>query len=70
MRTKLIHLFIFFRYGREDEELMGLRFCNEVVVAAEQIYPTAMEEAMDTKTRSKSGSSVLNAKNSVNTPKT
>ena len=27
---------------------MGLRFCNEVVVAAEQIYPTAMEEAMDT----------------------
>ena len=28
---------------------MGLRFCNEVVVAAEQIYPTAMEEAMDKK---------------------
>ena len=69
-RMKLIHLFIFFRYGREDEELMGLRFCNEVVVAAEQIYPTAMEEAMDTKTRSKSGSSVPNvAENSVKTPK-
>ena len=28
---------------------MGLRFCNEVVVAAEQIYPTAMDEAMDKK---------------------
>jgi hypothetical protein len=26
-----------FRYGREDEELMGLRFCNEVVIAAEQV---------------------------------
>ena len=64
------YTFIFFRYGREDEELMGLRFCNEVVVAAEQIYPTAMEEAMDTKTRSKSGSSVPNvAENSVKTPK-
>jgi hypothetical protein len=25
------------RYGREDEELMGLRFCNEVVIAAEQV---------------------------------
>ena len=36
----LFILFSFFRYGREDEELMGLRFCNEVVVAAEQIYPT------------------------------
>ena len=23
----------FSRYGREDEELMGLRFCNEVIVA-------------------------------------
>ena len=50
---------------------MGLRFCNEVVVAAEQIYPTAMEEAMDTKTRPKSGTSVPNAaaENSVKTPK-
>ena len=36
-----------FRYGREDEELMGLRFCNEVIVAAEQIYPTPVEEAID-----------------------
>ena len=35
------------RYGREDEELMGLRFCNEVIVAAEQIYPTPIEEATD-----------------------
>ena len=28
-----------FRYGRDDEELLGLRFCNEVVVAADQIHP-------------------------------
>ena len=27
------------RYGRDDEELLGLRFCNEVVVAADQIHP-------------------------------
>ena len=26
---------------------MGLRFCNEVIVAAEQIYPTPIEEAID-----------------------
>ena len=24
---------------------MGLRFCNEVVIAAEQIYPTPLEVA-------------------------
>lgn len=24
---------------------MGLRFCNEIVISAEQIYPSAMEEA-------------------------
>ncbi len=28
------------RYGREDEELMGLRFCNEIVIAAEQLHPS------------------------------
>ena len=28
---------------------MGLRFCNEVVVAAEQIFPTAMEEKISNK---------------------
>ena len=28
---------------------MGLRFCNEVVVAAEQIYPTSMDEAINEK---------------------
>ena len=29
----------YFRYGRDDEELLGLRFCNEVVIAADQIHP-------------------------------
>ena len=33
------------RYGREDEELMGLRFCNEILMAAEQIYPGAAKDA-------------------------
>lgn len=50
MKTKDIKVYLqvvlVFRYGREDEELMGLRFCNEVVVAAEQIHPTAMEVAL------------------------
>ena len=31
---------------------MGLRFCNEVVVAAEQIYPTAMEERIENENKS------------------
>jgi hypothetical protein len=39
------HFVSHYRYGREDEELMGLRFCNEVVIAAEQIYPTPLEVA-------------------------
>lgn len=28
-----------FRYGREDEEVMGLKFCNEAVIALTQIWP-------------------------------
>ena len=27
---------------------MGLRFCNEVIVAGEQIFPTPMDEALKT----------------------
>ena len=27
------------RYGREDEELMGLQFSNEMVVVSRQLYP-------------------------------
>lgn len=28
-----------FRYGREDEEVMGLKFCNEAIMCLAQIYP-------------------------------
>nr|CAD7437807.1 unnamed protein product [Timema bartmani] len=28
-----------FRYGREDEEVMGLKFCNEAVMCLAQLYP-------------------------------
>ncbi|XP_064090668.1 arrestin homolog isoform X2 [Macrobrachium nipponense] len=28
-----------FRYGREDEEVMGLRFCNEACLQANQLWP-------------------------------
>jgi len=27
-----------FRYGREDEEVMGLKFCNEAIMCLAQIY--------------------------------
>ncbi|XP_071529552.1 arrestin homolog isoform X2 [Panulirus ornatus] len=30
-----------FRYGREDEEVMGLRFCNEACLQAQQLWPMA-----------------------------
>lgn len=32
-----------FRYGREDEEVMGLKFCNEAVIALNQIWPRTDE---------------------------
>ncbi|KAL6420197.1 hypothetical protein ACFW04_013818 [Cataglyphis niger] len=45
-----------FRYGREDEEVMGLKFCNEAVMCLAQLYPpyagseqesiTALQEAL------------------------
>lgn len=28
-----------FRYGREDEEVMGLRFCNEAVMSLNRLFP-------------------------------
>lgn len=28
-----------FRYGREDEEVMGLKFCNEAIIALQLIWP-------------------------------
>lgn len=28
-----------FRYGREDEEVMGLKFCNDAVMCLAQLYP-------------------------------
>ncbi|XP_058448500.1 arrestin homolog [Malaya genurostris] len=31
-----------FRYGREDEEVMGLKFCNEAVIALQNIWPRAV----------------------------
>ncbi|KAK0172221.1 hypothetical protein PV328_005567 [Microctonus aethiopoides] len=46
-----------FRYGREDEEVMGLKFCTEAIVCLVQLYPsypgadhqvpiTALQEAL------------------------
>lgn len=36
-------LFRLFRYGREDEEVMGLKFCNEAIIALKQIWPRTEE---------------------------
>lgn len=33
----------YFRYGREDEEVMGLRFCNEAIMSLHQIWPRLEE---------------------------
>ena len=32
------------RYGREDEELMGLQFCNEMILASQSVYCTSEEQ--------------------------
>lgn len=32
------------RYGREDEEVMGLKFCNEAIIAFHQIWPKVESE--------------------------
>ncbi|XP_072386467.1 arrestin homolog [Diabrotica undecimpunctata] len=38
-----------FRYGREDEEVMGLKFCNEAIMCIAQLYPpTPVVEEMVT----------------------
>ncbi|XP_012161649.1 uncharacterized protein LOC101459872 [Ceratitis capitata] len=32
-----------FRFGREDEEVMGLRFCNEAIMSLHQVWPRKEE---------------------------
>ncbi|XP_033321789.2 phosrestin-2 isoform X1 [Megalopta genalis] len=41
LQTKSVYgqITLTFRYGREDEEVMGLKFCNEVVMCVAQLYP-------------------------------
>lgn len=33
------HLIATFRYGREDDEVMGLKFSKELYLCSEEIYP-------------------------------
>ncbi|XP_042908308.1 arrestin homolog [Parasteatoda tepidariorum] len=47
------HVIATFRYGREDDEVMGLKFVKELYLASEQIYPQPMQEEPTTKTNSK-----------------
>lgn len=39
-----------FRYGREDEEVMGLKFCNEAIMCLAQLYPPHERAQEETKT--------------------
>ena len=39
------------RYGREDEELMGLQFCNEMIIVTHQIYPLQQAQKVSVTTR-------------------
>lgn len=39
LRTCTEWLSFVFRYGREDEEVMGLKFCNEAIMCLAQLYP-------------------------------
>ncbi|XP_060526182.1 phosrestin-2-like isoform X2 [Cylas formicarius] len=39
-----------FRYGREDEEVMGLKFCNEAVMCLAQLYPPQLPPGGATQT--------------------
>lgn len=39
LRFFFLYKYIYFRYGREDEEVMGLKFCNEAVMCLAQLYP-------------------------------
>ncbi|KFB34957.1 hypothetical protein ZHAS_00000731 [Anopheles sinensis] len=38
------------RYGREDEEVMGLKFCNEAVIALQQFWPRPVSSEAETLT--------------------
>lgn len=33
-----------YSYGREDEEVMGLKFCNEAIISLKQIWPESTDE--------------------------
>jgi arrestin-1 len=38
-----------FRYGREEDEVMGLTFQKELYLASEQIYPPAKKDVIMSK---------------------
>ncbi|KAF8770078.1 Arrestin like protein [Argiope bruennichi] len=38
------HVIATFRYGREDDEVMGLKFVKELYLASEQIYPPPLQD--------------------------
>lgn len=33
------HLVTVYRYGREEDEVMGVKFSKEMIIAKEQVYP-------------------------------
>ncbi|KAG8192622.1 hypothetical protein JTE90_017187 [Oedothorax gibbosus] len=47
------HVIATFRYGREDDEVMGLKFVKELYLASEQIYPAPHDAPPYSKTQEK-----------------
>ncbi|KFM58972.1 Arrestin-like protein, partial [Stegodyphus mimosarum] len=47
------HVIATFRYGREDDEVMGLKFVKELYLASEQIYPPETKDGIPVGTRTK-----------------
>ncbi|CAL1293432.1 unnamed protein product [Larinioides sclopetarius] len=47
------HVIATFRYGREDDEVMGLKFVKELYLASQQIYPPPLQDDAGSKTQQK-----------------
>lgn len=54
------HVIATFRYGREDDEVMGLKFVKELYLASQQIYPVSSENESSKTATSKTQERLMN----------
>ncbi|XP_054719946.1 arrestin homolog [Uloborus diversus] len=54
------HVIAIFRYGREDDEVMGLKFVKELYLASEQIYPSPHETETNRRPNSRMQERLMN----------